>query len=306
VPAAGLADFIACMTNRYVGVTAAAPALARIEATAIEWLATLVGLPPGAGGILTSGGSLSNLAGIVAARSARLPRGRFPARDPLLLARDARLGRQVGAPGRFLVAEPARRARRRPACAWCPRSSSAWWSPTAPAASRRSWWWPTPAPPTPVPSIPSPRWPTSRGATDLWLHGDAAYGGFFRLVSESLVPGLELCDSLTLDPHKGLFLPYGTGCLLVRDPEALRRAHASDAHYLQDVAAAHGEINFTDLSPELSRDFRGLRLWLPFQLHGVACLSRPARGEAGAGPDGPTSGCARRPSSSSSTSRNSR
>jgi len=103
----------------------------------------------------------------------------------------------------------------------------------------------------------------------MWLHVDAAYGGFFRLVRESLLPGLERADSLVLDPHKGLFLPYGTGCLLVRDPEALRRAHRSGADYLQDLQLPEGAVSFADISPELSRDFRGLRLWLPFQLFGV-------------------------------------
>jgi aromatic-L-amino-acid decarboxylase len=83
---------------------------------------------------------------------------------------------------------------------------------------------------------------------------------------------LELCDSITLDPHKGLFLPYGTGCVLVRDRDALRRAHATEAAYLQDLAPASDQIDFTDLSPELSRDFRGLRLWLPLQLHGLAAF----------------------------------
>jgi aromatic-L-amino-acid decarboxylase len=109
---------------------------------------------------------------------------------------------------------------------------------------------------------------------DLWVHADAAYGGFFRLVPEGerLLPGLERCDSITLDPHKGLFLPYGTGCLLVRDLENLRRAHQGAAGYLQDVAAGLGQVNFTDISPELSRDFRGLRLWLPIQLHGLGAF----------------------------------
>jgi aromatic-L-amino-acid decarboxylase len=83
-----------------------------------------------------------------------------------------------------------------------------------------------------------------------------------------LMPGLEQCDSITLDPHKGLFLPYGTGCLLVREHEALLRAHADSAHYLQDVVAEDGP-GFNDLSAELSRDFRGLRVWLPIQLHGL-------------------------------------
>src|SRR3989475_12543214 len=73
IPAAALADFVACAVNRFVGVAAAAPALARIESQAISWLAALMGYPPGAGGILTSGGSLSNLVALVTARAARLP-----------------------------------------------------------------------------------------------------------------------------------------------------------------------------------------------------------------------------------------
>ncbi|MEK7798640.1 MAG: aminotransferase class I/II-fold pyridoxal phosphate-dependent enzyme, partial [Acidobacteriota bacterium] len=106
---------------------------------------------------------------------------------------------------------------------------------------------------------------------DLWVHADAAYGGFFRLVPEGAarLAGLERCDSITLDPHKGMFLPYGTGCLLVRDPETLRRAHGGQAGYLQDLGGGPGAVSFTEISPELSRDFRGLRVWLPIQLHGL-------------------------------------
>jgi len=105
----------------------------------------------------------------------------------------------------------------------------------------------------------------------LWVHADGAYGGFFRLVPEGarILAGIEDCDSISLDPHKTMFLPYGTGVLLVRDPKTLERAHATEASYLQDVAAAAGQTNFTDLSPELSRDFRGLRVWLPLVVHGV-------------------------------------
>jgi aromatic-L-amino-acid decarboxylase len=104
----------------------------------------------------------------------------------------------------------------------------------------------------------------------MWLHADAAYGGFFRLAKggPGLMPGLEECDSITLDPHKGMFLPYGTGCLLVLRPETLRQTHSMDAEYLHDVRA-QASFNFSDLSPELSRDFRGLRIWLPLALHGV-------------------------------------
>jgi aromatic-L-amino-acid decarboxylase len=104
---------------------------------------------------------------------------------------------------------------------------------------------------------------------DLWLHVDAAYGGFFQLTERgrAALAGIERADTITLDPHKGLFLPYGTGCLLARDGAALRAAHEAVAHYLPQPS---DELpDFSAYSPELTRDFRGLRLWLPLHLHGV-------------------------------------
>ncbi len=111
-------------------------------------------------------------------------------------------------------------------------------------------------------------------AAGLWLHVDAAYGGFFRLTARgrALMDGVERADSITLDPHKGLFLPYGTGCVLARDAGALLDAHRMDAAYLQDLDAGAGQPDAADMSPELSREFRGLRAWLPLHLHGVAAF----------------------------------
>jgi aromatic-L-amino-acid decarboxylase len=82
--------------------------------------------------------------------------------------------------------------------------------------------------------------------------------------------GLALADSITLDPHKGLFLPYGTGCLLVRDRETLRKAHHLEADYMPEMQQAPDLVDFCELSPELSRDFRGLRVWLPLKMHGFS------------------------------------
>lgn len=268
VYAAALGDFIACAVNRYVGVRQAAPALVQIEETVLRWLADLMGYPEGARGILTSGGSLSNLSAIVTARVARLHeddllRGilyvstethrcvakaarlaGFPVRNVRLVDVDARFRMRPDALETEIRADHARGLR----------------------------------PFLVVPSVGT----TNTGAIDplpeildvarrhrLWVHADAAYGGFFRLAKggEALMPLLPECDSMTLDPHKGLFLPYGTGCLLVRDGKALHRAHADHADYLQDVVGE--EPGFNDLSPELSRDFRGLRLWLPIRLHGL-------------------------------------
>jgi aromatic-L-amino-acid decarboxylase len=105
----------------------------------------------------------------------------------------------------------------------------------------------------------------------LWLHVDGAYGGFFALTERGRrrLAGLELADSITLDPHKGLFLPYGTGCLLVRDPAALHRTHHLQADYMPALQESPEHVDFSEISPELSRGFRGLRVWLPLKMHGV-------------------------------------
>ena len=115
-------------------------------------------------------------------------------------------------------------------------------------------------------------------ANDMWFHVDGAYGGFFVLCDEKkeLFQGIEKADSLVVDPHKSLFLPYGTGAVLVKNKEAVFHSNHYTANYMQD-AVEPNQINPADLSPELTKHFRGLRMWLPLQYHGVepfkACLS---------------------------------
>ena len=104
----------------------------------------------------------------------------------------------------------------------------------------------------------------------VWHHIDGAYGAFFHMCPElrPLLRGLSRGDSLTLDPHKGMFLPYGTGALLVRDGSALRAVHAATAGYLPE-----NQEEFYDpaqYGPELSRGFPGLRVWLSVKLYGAA------------------------------------
>ena len=271
VYAAALADILAAATNRYVGVTGAAPALAQIEETAVSWLCTLMGLPAGSRGILTSGGSLSTFGAIVTARHERLGEdfqdgsiyasdqthycvtkaahlAGFPRASLRELPTDARF-RLVPGALEEAVREDRSRGRR-------PFLVVANVGTTNTGAI------------DPLPEIL--RIAREHG---LWVHADAAYGGFLRLApgGDALLRGIEECDSVTLDPHKGLFLPYGLGALLVRDGGALVRAHHESASYVQDVAE-EGSLGFADLSPELSRDFRGLRLWLPLMLHGVAAF----------------------------------
>ena len=112
---------------------------------------------------------------------------------------------------------------------------------------------------------------------DLWFHIDGAYGGFFILVDDKkeLFKGIEKADSLVIDPHKSLFLPYGLGAVLIKDKKSVYQSHHYLANYMQD-AYNDDIVNPADVSPELTKHFRGLRMWLPLQLHGIepfkACL----------------------------------
>jgi len=269
---AALAGLIGDVLNRYTGLAFPAPALVALEADLLRWLAGLFDLPATAGGLFTSGGSLATFSALVAARCDRLPedflRGTLYVTDQahLSVIKAARLAGFPAAAVRVVpddgaqhmdvaalraLVEGDRRAGRAPFCV------------VANAGT------------------------TNTGAIDplgavaelcaregLWLHVDGAYGAAFQLTERgrARLRGIEHADSITLDPHKGLFLPFGTGCLLVRDPATLRAAHSGDdAHYLQDIDAADLP-DFADLGPELTRPFRGLPLWLPLHLHGVAAF----------------------------------
>ncbi len=275
IPSAGLADLVACLTNRYVGVDRAAPALAAIERVALRWLAELLGMPAGSGGVFTSGGSMSNLAAVVTARETLL--GEDFARGTLYasvethasVAKAARVAGFPRAAVRLLPIDARRRLEPRALAEQVARDRAAGERPFLVVANAGT---------TNTGAIdPLPAILEVARAHGLWTHVDGAYGGFFRLApgGDALLPGLGHADSLAVDPHKGLFLPYATGVLLVRDPEALRRAHAEDAAYLQDVRtdpAGAATLGAAELGPELSRDFRGLRVWLPFLLHGVGAF----------------------------------
>ena len=102
-------------------------------------------------------------------------------------------------------------------------------------------------------------------AEGLWHHVDGAYGAFFHLCEEGAAGCCRVCaraDSLTLDPHKGMFLPYGTGALLVRDGSALRAAHEATADYLPAMPHPDDFYDPSQHGPDLSRGFPGLRVWL--------------------------------------------
>ncbi|MHC5062787.1 MAG: pyridoxal phosphate-dependent decarboxylase family protein [Planctomycetota bacterium] len=267
---AALADLISGSVNRYVGVWAAAPALAQIEVTVLRWLCEIVGYGEGSGGVLTTGSSIANWSAVVTARRSLLPEnfleGTIYTSDQthhsvqkaaMLAGFPERNVRSIESDERFCI---------------------------KPAALRAA----IEEDPDPF-LVVSNAGTTSTGAVDdleaiadiagehgLWHHVDGAYGGCFMLTERGrrTMRGIERADSISLDPHKGFFLPYGTGSLLVRDLSKLKQAHALHAEYLPPMQDDPDFVDFCEVSPELSRDFRGLRLWLPIKMHGIEPFER--------------------------------
>ncbi len=272
---AGVADLIANWINRYTGLTAAAPGLCRLEADVIAWLAREFGYGIDARGLLTTGGSLANFSAIVTARHTKLgDTGDYRnARVYTSTQAHHSVSKAVslaGIPARNVVAVPTDdRLRLRPdEFAALVREDL--------GAGLRPFLLVTAAGTTNTGAV-DPLGPLSDVCErhDVWHHVDGAYGAAFALceTGRARLDGISRADSITFDPHKGMFLPYGTGCLLVRDGDALRAAHQADAPYLQDFREDDGlPPSPTEYGPELSRDFRGLRVWLSLQLHGAAAF----------------------------------
>ncbi|MDQ7065441.1 MAG: aminotransferase class V-fold PLP-dependent enzyme [candidate division KSB1 bacterium] len=264
-----LADFIASATNRFAGAWFAAPAASRLEANVLEWFAQWMDYPSSARGILTSGGSLANFSAIVAARKHHL--GDDLCQGTIYMSNQTHHSLIKAA---MLAGIPEKNIRLLPVgdrFKAIPETFE-----QAIEQDRKNGLRPF--------MLIGNAGTTNTGAIDplealadiarkhqLWFHVDGAYGGFFRLTDEGRqkLCGIEQSDSVVLDPHKGLFVPYGTGSLVVKEGERLRRAHMLEAEYLQDHDVPEGEVNPADYSPELSRFYRGLRVWLPLKLYGV-------------------------------------
>ena len=274
-----LADYLAAVTNEYAGVSFVGPGSVAMENLVLDWMKQVVGYPATADGNLASGGSIASLIAIVAAREAAGLRARDFERAVVYASphlhhclhkalRVAGLGetvrRDVAVDAEFRL---------------CPKSLS-----ELIAADRslglRPWLVLGSAGTADTGAIdPLPQMADIAAREDLWFHVDAAYGGFFALLDEfrPALAGMERADSLVLDPHKGMFLPYGTGAVLIRDGEVLQNAHAYYASYLQDtIESEYGGRSPAAVSPELTKHFRALRVWLPLLLHGEepfrACL----------------------------------
>ena len=107
---------------------------------------------------------------------------------------------------------------------------------------------------------------------DMWLHIDAAYGGPAAGTEAAgrLFRGLDLADSVTVNPHKWLYLPVEAACILVRKPRALRDTFGVTADYIREETdeGSDGPLDFKDNGPQLSRSFRALKVWMTFKAYG--------------------------------------
>lgn len=268
---AALADFIADTTNRYTGVWQAAPLLVQLEANALDWLRDWMDFPETTRGLFTTGGSMANFNAILCARErhlgADIRRGVMYTSTQVhhSVVKSARLAgifedrvRSIDVDDEFrmrvdALAEAIRRDRAEGLTPFLVVSSAGTTNTGAV---------------DPLDAIAN-----LCAAERLWHHVDGAYGAFFYMDPglRPLLAGLSRADSLTLDPHKGMFLPYGTGALLVRNGAALRAAHhVPHAGYLPDLPEADEFYDPSVHGPDLSRGFPGLRVWLCVKLLGAA------------------------------------
>jgi len=267
-----LGDWMAAGYNFFAGVWTVASGPNQIELTVLDWFRSWIGMPHGASGLLTSGGSTATLTAVVAARHAADPSAENSARLTLYTSEQAHSSvqraawiagvpranvRSIATDDRFRLREDAlRRA--------IADDRSAGLTPFLVVASAGT---------------------TNTGAVDplnavadlcagekLWMHVDAAYAGFAALTRQgaAALDGLGRADSVTLDPHKWLFVPFECGCLLAREPRKLAEAFSVHPEYLTDVRARDQDVNFADYGEQLTRSSHALKIWLSLQYFGVS------------------------------------
>lgn len=267
-----LADYLAAVTNKYASVHFVGPGAVQMENMLVRWAADLVGFGPEAGGAIHSGGSIANLSALASARDAHGLTGADYASTVVYLTSQAHhsIEKALDLIGlrevqRHLVPMDDGHRMRPDALERAIAEDR--------ARGARPW------------LIVAAAGTTDAGAVDpldavadvaqregCWLHVDAAYGGFFLLTAHgrTALAGIGRADSVVLDPHKGLFLPYGCGMLVAKDARLLARTHGHTGHYMQDANRDMPDLSPAEVSPELTKHFRALRMWLPLMVLGVA------------------------------------
>ena len=264
-----LGDFVASGVNIFAGTWLQSAGASTVELVVLDWFRQWVGYPGQASGIVLSGGSQANLTAIACAQETK-PGGRsenavvyVSTQVHSSLTRALRILGFRSEQVRALPVDERYRLRPDALAAAVEKDVRAGREPFLAVANAGA---------------------TNTGAVDplreiaavcadagVWLHVDAAYGGFAVLTERGRewLAGIDQADSITLDPHKWLYQPYEAGCLLVREGPLLSRAFHIMPEYLQDTAVGGVEVNFADRGVQLTRSARALKLWLSLQYFGV-------------------------------------
>jgi len=240
------------------------------ENEAMEWLVSLTGLPKGAFGVFTSGGTAANLSAMVTAREHWRSNPKNLNKKGIMVTSSGAHS-SVKSMARVIDAE----------VLLVPTETAMTAADIEKAVSQL-----TPEEQECVFALVATGGTTNAGIIDdlagvatycekhkLWFHVDAAYGGG-ALAAPSvrdLFIGIERADSITIDPHKWLFSPYDCGAIIYKKPELARAAHSQEGSYL-DIFKDEGAAGFnpSDYQIQLTRRVRGLPLWFSLAMHGTA------------------------------------
>ena len=270
-----LGDWIATGYNFFAGVWPVAAGPNQIEMIVLEWFREWMRLPVGATGILTSGGSGANMTAVVAARHNAVKNGAdisnltayTSAQAHSSVVRAAWIAGIRRENVRMVSSDDLFRMNVDDLGNAVQKDRAAGFTPFLVAGSAGT---------------------TNTGSVDplneiadfckreaLWFHVDAAYAGFAALTEEgrTMLSGIERADSLTLDPHKWLFVPFECGCLMVKDASALNDAFRISPEYLKDVEPGEEEVNFSDRGEQLTRYSRALKVWMSVKYFGTDIIA---------------------------------
>ena len=264
---AALGDLIAAATMIDAGSWREAAGPSALELTVLDWFRDWVEYPESAAGVLVSGGSAANLTAIACAREALI--GPMSPRIVMYTGDQthssvARAARHLGfRPDQLRVLPTDDAFRLRPADVVAAIDADL-------AADR-------------LPFLVSANaGTTNTGAVDpigeladachergVWLHVDGAYGAFAVLTERGkrAMEGIDKADSITLDPHKWLAMPFEVGCLLVREGRLLEQAFELHPEYLKEAHQAG--VNFADRGLQLTRASRAVKIWLAIETFGL-------------------------------------
>jgi len=272
---AALGDWLATGYNFFAGVWPVAAGPNQIEVLVLDWFRTWLGMPNGSGGLLTTGGSAANLTAMIAARHAVVGDDASRIARLTVYASDQTHSSAIRAAWVAGVPRPNVRLITCDAAFRLPVDRLA----DAIARDRAQGLIPL--------MIVANGGTTNTGAVDplgpladlaaregIWLHVDAAYGGFSVLADDGrrALAGLERADSVTLDPHKWLYVPFECGCVMAREPTRLKAAFQIYPDYLKDAESDGDEINFADYGEQLTRYARALKVWLSVSYFGTDAL----------------------------------